>query len=287
MRRRVACRWLGVLLLGAGRAAVAGDGPQPLSGPSLTGPSVSPAPSGDTAGLPPAAAENRPMLVIPGVNVPGRVRARSAPLPPLEPAGADDGPQLFGPSSLTPPVSTPALTPAIASPAPAPASARPTAPSAATVPPFRALGRPLPLESVSDPAATDSRPGERLAPLAAKPGTTAESHPAPAVPPRPSSRFSRFLPSPFSAGRVDNDRSAITVEPSTDPASEAALKRRIERQIHESLGDRVHDVEVRVVGPEVTIRAKATRFWQRRTVRRTLESLPGLAGYRHTVEILD
>jgi hypothetical protein len=49
----------------------------------------------------------------------------------------------------------------------------------------------------------------------------------------------------------------------------------------------VHDVEVRVVGPEVTIRAKASRFWQRRTVRRALETLPGLAGYRHTVEIID
>ena len=118
-------------------------------------------------------------------------------------------------------------------------------------------------------------------------GTPPESRPAPPVPQRPLSRFGRFLPSPFSTGRGDNDRSSVTVEPSTDPASEAALKRRIERQIHDSLGDRVHEVEVRVVGPEVTIRAKATRFWQRRTVRRTLETLPGLAGYRHTVEILD
>jgi len=145
----------------------------------------------------------------------------------------------------------------------------------------------LPLESVAEPGATVSRPEERQSPSAVNPSTTPESRPGPPVPRRPPSRFGRLLPSPFSAGRGDNDQSAITVEPSTDPASEAALKRRIERQIHESLADRVHDVEVRVVGPEVTIRAKATRFWQRRTVRRSLESLPGLAGYRHKVEILD
>jgi hypothetical protein len=37
----------------------------------------------------------------------------------------------------------------------------------------------------------------------------------------------------------------------------------------------------------VTIRARATRFWQRRAVRRSLETLPGLAGYRPTIELLD
>ena len=80
---------------------------------------------------------------------------------------------------------------------------------------------------------------------------------------------------------------SIKVEPSTDPAAEAALKRRIERQIRELLGDRVGDVEVRIVGRDITIRARAVRFWQRRAVRRTLETLPGLAGYRARVEMGD
>jgi hypothetical protein len=285
MRRRVACRWLGVLLLGAARAAVAGEGPPPLSGPSLAGPSASPAPSNESAGLPPAGGLNRPMLVIPGVNAPGRVRARGSPLPPLEPAGmsrSDDGPQLFGPTSLGPsspsPSPAPTLTPSITSPALPPASS--------PAPRFRSPGQPLRLEADSEPAPT-SRPGGRSSPSAVTPGTTPESRPAPAIPQRASSRFGRFLPIPFSSGRGDDAQSAIAGEPSTDPASEAALKRRIERQIHEALGDRVHEVEVRVVGREVTIQAKTTRFWQRRTVRRTLESLPGLAGYRHTVELLD
>jgi hypothetical protein len=83
------------------------------------------------------------------------------------------------------------------------------------------------------------------------------------------------------------ETSAITAEPSTDPAAEAALKRRIERQVHEALGDRVRDVEVRVIGRDVTIRARSTRFWQRRGVRRALESLPGLAGYKPSIELLD
>jgi hypothetical protein len=97
----------------------------------------------------------------------------------------------------------------------------------------------------------------------------------------------RFLPPPFSPGRGGAEPTTITVEPSTDPAVEAALKRRIERQVRESLADRVREVEVRVVGRDVTIRAKATRFWQRRAVRRTLETLPGLAGYRPKIEILE
>jgi hypothetical protein len=97
-----------------------------------------------------------------------------------------------------------------------------------------------------------------------------------------------MLPAPLSSLRADDrTTSGITVEPSTDPAAEAALKRRIERQIHESLGDRARDVEVRILGRDVTIRARATRFWQRRTVRRSLESLPGLSGYRATIDLLD
>jgi hypothetical protein len=100
-------------------------------------------------------------------------------------------------------------------------------------------------------------------------------------------RFGWFSLSPLGTGRGSGDESAISAEPSTDPAAEAALKRRIERQIHDALGERAQDVEVRIVGRDVTVRARALHFWQRRTVRRTIESLPGLTGYRHSVEILD
>jgi hypothetical protein len=197
------------------------------------------------------------MLVIPGVNTPSRLRSWNVPLPALEPAGMgaaaavdDGGPKLIGPSGM---VGTPIAEEG------------------------RALRQPLP--PVIQPPSS---------PRPAPSGPSATPAAAPAAPRRPTSLFTRILPAPLTSGRGDSRAgSAITVEPSTDPAAEAALKRRIERQIHESLGDRVHDVEVRIRDRDVTIRAKATRFWQRRTVRRTLESLPGLAGYRPTIEMLD
>jgi hypothetical protein len=112
-------------------------------------------------------------------------------------------------------------------------------------------------------------------------------HPAAPAAPRATSRLGRYLTSPFSTRRPEPEPSAITVEPSSDPAAEAALKRRLERQIREAVGEKMHEAEVRVVGRDVTIRARGVRFWQRRSVRRTIESLPGLAGYRPTIEIVD
>ena len=104
--------------------------------------------------------------------------------------------------------------------------------------------------------------------------------------------FGRFAPPSAFAGRGSRTtRGADPDEPKSkaksDPAADAELKRRIERQVREALGDRVRSVEVRVVGRNVAIRAEASRFWQRRSVRRTLESLPGLAGYRTTIDVGD
>jgi hypothetical protein len=79
----------------------------------------------------------------------------------------------------------------------------------------------------------------------------------------------------------------VTVEPRTDAAADAALKRRVEKQIRESLGTRLRSSEVLVVGRDVTIRARAARFWQKRAVRRALESLPALHGYDARIEMLD
>jgi hypothetical protein len=109
------------------------------------------------------------------------------------------------------------------------------------------------------------------------------------APPRGStSRFGRIFSSPFSGARsLPEAGNPITVVPRSDPAADAALKRRIERQIEDSLGDRVRSVDVRVVGRDVTIRARSTRFWQRRGVRRALESLPGLTGYRSSIAVVD
>ena len=70
-------------------------------------------------------------------------------------------------------------------------------------------------------------------------------------------------------------------------SDDAAVKRKIEKQIRETLGDRVRSVEVRVSGRNVLIVAEATRFWQKRTVRRSLETLPVLEGYRARIDLDD
>jgi hypothetical protein len=77
------------------------------------------------------------------------------------------------------------------------------------------------------------------------------------------------------------------VEPRSDPAAEAAIRSRVQKQIQQAVGDRVRSVEVRVSGRNVLIRAQAARFWQRRSIRRSLETMAMPSGYRARVEILD
>lgn len=64
-----------------------------------------------------------------------------------------------------------------------------------------------------------------------------------------------------------------------DPESDAALQRRLERQIRDVAGRRLRALDVRVADQTIRIRARADRFWNRRGLRRTIEGLPALAGY--------
>jgi hypothetical protein len=68
-------------------------------------------------------------------------------------------------------------------------------------------------------------------------------------------------------------------------SADLAAKRRIERQIRETLGDRVNYVEVRITGRNAVVVAQPSRFWFRRSVRRALETLPALEGYRARIEL--
>ena len=97
----------------------------------------------------------------------------------------------------------------------------------------------------------------------------------------------RMLGSTGSAENPGSPNSSITVEPRSDPAADAVVKRRVEKQIQQSLGDRVRSVEVRVSGRNSSSCAQAARFWQRRNLRRSLESLAPPAGYKVRVEIAD
>jgi hypothetical protein len=80
---------------------------------------------------------------------------------------------------------------------------------------------------------------------------------------------------------------AISVQPRSDPAADATLRRRLERQIQDAVGDRVRSVEVRVLDRNVVIRARVRSFLYRRGVRRALEGLPGISGYKTKIEVLD
>jgi hypothetical protein len=80
---------------------------------------------------------------------------------------------------------------------------------------------------------------------------------------------------------------AIRVQPRSDPAADAALKRRLESQIRAAMGGQLKALDVRVVDRTVHVRAAVQRFWQKRSAKRTLESLPALAGYRTRIEVID
>ena len=135
---------------------------------------------------------------------------------------------------------------------------------------------PLRLESIpeEEPGGRAERPRPEPKPAAAPP---AESR-------RSISALGRFM---GPSATADSARDGFSVESSGDPAVEAAVKRRVEKQVRDALGDRVKDVEVRVAGRSVSIRARASRFWYRWNARRTLESLPMPPGYRGKAVLLD
>ncbi|WP_337173153.1 hypothetical protein [Paludisphaera sp.] len=134
----------------------------------------------------------------------------------------------------------------------------------------------LRLEPIADDPASDGS-------ARARPARPAPDREPPAEPPtgRVMSPLGRLLGTPTNAG----DRDALSIESSGDPAVEAAVKRRVEKQVAEALGGRVEDVDVRVSGRAVTIRARASRLWYRWSARRALEALPMPAGYRARVTL--
>ncbi len=105
--------------------------------------------------------------------------------------------------------------------------------------------------------------------------------------------FGRFFQPPPGAARPPSRSSSASarqsekVEEKSEPLTDATVKRKIEKQIRETLGDRVRSLEVRVSGRNVLIVGKATRFWQKRAVRRSLETLPVLEGYRARIQLDD
>jgi hypothetical protein len=94
-----------------------------------------------------------------------------------------------------------------------------------------------------------------------------------------------FAPMPAGSRVVQPVDESGVGEATSDPAADTAIKQRIERRIRTVYGDQLRALDVRVAGRDVTINAKVLRFWQRRSMRRSLESLPLLAGYKSTIHV--
>jgi len=241
------------------------------SGPPLTSPTLTPAAEAVASPPAPAAAEpapepapRRPLLVIPGVTAPARTARKPAIVDDAKPTSP---PRLAGPAPST---RADAIAPKVSMPL--------------TLEPIPAGDEAD--QADDEPKSSRSRP--TTAPAQAKGRAT-----KPTTEPAPAAGGTRYYPGAV-LGRIlgtddgrSDAKSAITIESKSDPAVEAAVKRRVEQKIQETLGDRVNSVDVRVNGRNVVIRARASRFWHRRTVRRTLDTLQMPSGYRGRAELID
>jgi hypothetical protein len=165
-----------------------------------------------------------------------------------------------------------------------PRTARPPTPPGSG-PRSRAGGSQAAQKSRSSDSSDDSPPPENRRPA---------PRPAPGIlgrffqPPQGSSRGdSRSSSSTASARPKQKETEKEKADDKPEPLTDAAIKRKIEKQIRETLGDRVKSLEVRVSGRNVLIVGQATRFWQKRAVRRSLETLPVLEGYRARIQLDD
>jgi hypothetical protein len=289
MFRAMIVRSLWVILCGGSLAF--GQEPPPLEGPASNPvpPQVTTPPSPETTKRPPASntaapvateAQTRPTLVIPGVTVPssraGAVNRVPVPqpsrsLPSTTPAAGTVSPSVSAPENPGSPFRPPA-----------------GAPTQAGAEPSSLAPISLSLEPLDDvPAATQNR---SAAAAVRSPGSGSTKEPA--------TDPARARPAPWRMpgflGRVIGQTPTGTAREATrsanastkaQPEGDAAVKKRIEQQIRSTLGDKVKSVEVRVSGRNVLIVGRATRFWQRRTVQRTLETLPALTGYRARIDL--
>jgi hypothetical protein len=264
-------RWFALLATTTTAAVTAGDGP-PLEGPT-----------GSVATRP----APRPAGPVVGSTVPRLLPPRSVPREAGRTASSGPAtPTLEGPSPRT----APTLPPAFEEP---PSFRRfPTpieAPRVAEIPPLEGPGT-LHLETVPD---EDLDP--RLHPLDPLPPAT---NPAPRLtrdemppleapsPPRRSGGLSNFARPRTSSPDVNpTPRRRSGLDEPSDPAADAALRRRVEEQVRIAAGRHLRSLEVRVKDQRVAVRLHVDHFWNRKAIRRSVESLPALSGVRYSVDV--
>ena len=308
---------LGLVLSGAALAFA--QEPPPLQAPAIepdtpkasAPPTQTPAtppnpgvPAAPANSPPSAASQVRPMLVIPGVTTPvrrpGATTKATAPQSPRAAAEAgtsrrEAGPAVAGPSEVGSPFrprtgqSQTSAQPGRRTPAADSDDARAARRRAEHKPQGREAGSTCDARTISRGGARPAQEALNETPVDDRPVTSRDARPAPRRLPGLLGRI--FPPPPAPAARADSRKTESQVrkkgETPAEPVTDASVKRKIEKQIRDTLGDRVRSVEVRVSGRNVLIVAQATRFWQKRTVRRSLETLPGLDGYRARVELDD
>jgi hypothetical protein len=100
-------------------------------------------------------------------------------------------------------------------------------------------------------------------------------------------RLFGFFTGPAAPKAATPGRSLASDAPRVDPAADSELKRRIERQAREVVGNRGRSVEVRLDGKEAVVVVSGVKFYQKRGVRKQLEGIPALSGLRSTIEVVD
>lgn len=261
------------VLMGASVVGAAEDGPRPpAAGSAAEVPAPAELPPGLEAQPLPGSG---PVLAVPGVGSPGTSAGRSStrlPAPGVS-SGGFDLPPLVGPAEGLGPASVPAVGSPPTSPGWAGSPSIPGATDPEAIPPgMRPQGLPDP---IPDPTMgldrTRRGPGSGFGEA-----------------PRRTRLFGRWQPLwPMRPRNSSLPDDTIAVEPRSDPASDAALKRRLESQIRTAVGSRLRSLDVKVVDRDVTITARVTRFWYRRSVKHSIESIASVSGYKTYVDVGD
>ncbi len=278
-------------LLGTTSQGFAGDGDLPeLAKPNEMPVIVStPAGAGQSPTKPTNPQSDRAVLALPGITTPAAPKPSTA-SPTLRSTPADSpvagGLKLDAPVEMNGSPSTLTPLPRV-SPSPMPGRSP----------------RPLTLDSNTDEPVPIDGPAVRSYPEAKRPSTAPRVAPQPATQPQKRGRLFGLFPGPApapvpasnSANHTGSSLSARTAvpgrsvaeSPAVDVSSESALKRRIEKQAREVVGDRARSIEVRVVGKVAVVQARGVKLFQKRNVRKSLEGIPSLSGLRSSIEVLD
>lgn len=257
----------------AALAGIDGDGPE-LAPPSEMPKTARPAARARPRPTSPSPGNGRAVLALPGITTPSS-RTPSVIISTPSTSTAEP-PATPGELRLDGPLEMPGV-PQVARPRSGAATSR--------------TNRPLPLE----PLPMDESPGlgdpeGRQNPPARRPSTTSPRPESLATPPNRRGRFFGLVPGPMvgpSTPRSPSPGRLAAGDSIEDPAVDAALKKRIEKQAREAVGDRARILEVRVAGKDVSIQARGVRMFQKRAVRKSLESIPALSGLRSSIEVGD